>query len=197
VRIRLPSVGLPGYWYVFSVVHICAVPSCSLFVCCVRFHSIDGVKVYMYRNSCGVSTHGWPVYWSTQCNVRLGSLIYFQYNKRPTCIFSYSDVWNNGIGPFTLVLCLRNGFRTVGGVSTSQSTQLIQQESRYSDELRTGRPGFDSRFSLLHIVQTSFEAHPASCPMVIGVVKLTTHLHLVPSSRMVELYLHSPHVFMA
>jgi hypothetical protein len=27
-------------------------------------------------------------------------------------------------------------------------------------------------------------------------VKLTTYLHLVPRSRMVELYLHSPYVFM-
>jgi hypothetical protein len=28
-------------------------------------------------------------------------------------------------------------------------------------------------------------------------VNLTTHLHLVPRSRMVELYLHSPYLFMA
>jgi hypothetical protein len=57
-------------------------------------------------------------------------------------------------------------------------------------------------FFLLHIVQTVSEAHPASYPMgYLGLfpwgqsgrgVKLSTHLHLVPRSRMVELNLHSP-----
>jgi hypothetical protein len=73
--------------------------------------------------------------------------------------------------------------------------------SRYSYGLRAGRPGFDSRqeidFSLLHSVQTGSGAQPASHPMgtrdlsprVKGrCVKLTTHLHLVPRSRMVELH---------
>jgi hypothetical protein len=57
-------------------------------------------------------------------------------------------------------------------------------------------------YSLLHVVQTGSGAHPASYP--VGTwgffpggksgkdVKLTTHLHLLPKSRMVELYLHSP-----
>jgi hypothetical protein len=54
----------------------------------------------------------------------------------------------------------------------------------------------------LHSVQTSSEAHPASYQKGAGGsffkikaaegVKLTTHLYLVPRSKMVELYLHSP-----
>jgi hypothetical protein len=55
---------------------------------------------------------------------------------------------------------------------------------------------------LCHGVQTESRAHPASYPMCTGGsfprrqsgrgVKLTTHLYLVPRSRMLELYLHSP-----
>jgi hypothetical protein len=61
-----------------------------------------------------------------------------------------------------------------------------------------------SDFSL---VQTGSGAHPDSYPIGTGEsfraswversdVKLTTHLHLVPKSRMVELYLHPPYVVM-
>jgi hypothetical protein len=69
--------------------------------------------------------------------------------------------------------------------------------------------GFDGRasilgrardFSLLNSVQTGSGAHPASYLMCIGGpflegkaaggLKLTTRLHLVPRSKMVELYLH-------
>jgi hypothetical protein len=60
--------------------------------------------------------------------------------------------------------------------------------------------------SLLHGVQTGSGAHPASYIMGIEgsfpgdksgcCVKLTTHLHLMPRSRMVEIYLHFPYVFM-
>jgi hypothetical protein len=49
-------------------------------------------------------------------------------------------------------------------------------------------------FSPLHSVQTGSGAHPASCLMGSRGMKLTAHLHLVPKSRMVELYLHSPYV---
>jgi hypothetical protein len=60
-----------------------------------------------------------------------------------------------------------------------------------------------AKFSLLHGVQTDSGANPiTSYPMGIGGdfprgysgqdPKLTTHFHLVPRSRMVELYLHSP-----
>jgi hypothetical protein len=52
---------------------------------------------------------------------------------------------------------------------------ILQQPGklgRYSDELRAGRPGFDSRqgrdISLLYSVQTGSEAHPASYPMGTG-----------------------------
>jgi hypothetical protein len=58
------------------------------------------------------------------------------------------------------------------------------------------------RFSLLHSVQASSGVHPTSYPMgtedsfpwgkVAGGLKLTTNLHLVPRSRMVELYHHFP-----
>jgi hypothetical protein len=56
--------------------------------------------------------------------------------------------------------------------------------------------GRENRFSLPHVVQTGSGAHPASYPMDMGVpspgvkywcLKLTTHLHLVPRSRIVEL----------
>jgi hypothetical protein len=46
--------------------------------------------------------------------------------------------------------------------------------SRYSDGLRAGRPGFDSRqrqnVSLLYSVQAGSGAHPASYPMGIGAI---------------------------
>jgi hypothetical protein len=55
-------------------------------------------------------------------------------------------------------------------------------------------------FYVLHNFQTNSGANPASYPMgtasellwgeAVGGVKLTTHLYLVPRSRMVELYLH-------
>jgi hypothetical protein len=61
-------------------------------------------------------------------------------------------------------------------------------------------------FYLLHSIHTSTGAHPTS--YIMGTrgsfpagkepgMKLTTHLHLVLGSRMVELYLHPPCVFMA
>jgi hypothetical protein len=50
-------------------------------------------------------------------------------------------------------------------------------------------------FSLVHKVQTKSGAQPAPYPTGTGAlssgVKLTIHLHLVPRSRKVELYLHS------
>jgi hypothetical protein len=62
-------------------------------------------------------------------------------------------------------------------------------------------------FALLHSVQTGSGAHTTSYPMcteglfprgLSGMgVKLTNLLHLVPSSRMMELYLHSSYVFIA
>jgi hypothetical protein len=75
------------------------------------------------------------------------------------------------------------------------------QRSQCNDGLRVGWPEFDSRkgqdFSLLHSVQNGSQAHPASYQMGTGDfspggqssrgVKLTTHLHLVPMPRMVEL----------
>jgi hypothetical protein len=81
-----------------------------------------------------------------------------------------------------------------------------QELSRYSDRLRAGRPGFGYGWGqeicyLFHSVQTGSEAHPASYS--IGArkfplgesgrgVKLTTHLYLVPKSRIMGLNLHSP-----
>jgi hypothetical protein len=56
-------------------------------------------------------------------------------------------------------------------------------------------------FSFLHSVQTYSEANPISYPMGTGAsfhgskkrgVKPTTYFHLVPRSRKMELYLHSP-----
>jgi hypothetical protein len=73
--------------------------------------------------------------------------------------------------------------------------------SRYSDGLRAGRPGFDSRkgreiflFSTaskpaLGATQPPIQWYPKLCGWC---VKLTTHIHLVPRSIMVELYHNSP-----
>jgi hypothetical protein len=57
-------------------------------------------------------------------------------------------------------------------------------------------------FSLLHNAQTGSGVYPDCYTVVIGGcfpevkvpegVKLTTHLQLVPMSKMVEVYLHSP-----
>jgi hypothetical protein len=64
----------------------------------------------------------------------------------------------------------------------------------YSDGLLAGLPGFDSRQGYeIFLYSTLSGAHPSSYQMGIGVlflvvkwqdVKLTTHLHLVPRSRM-------------
>jgi hypothetical protein len=62
-------------------------------------------------------------------------------------------------------------------------------------------PGWSKVFFLPYSVQTGSEAHPVSYSVgsgdsflwwkVAGGVKLTTYLHLMPRSRMVELCLHS------
>jgi hypothetical protein len=67
-------------------------------------------------------------------------------------------------------------------------------------------PAEARHFSLLYSFQTGSLVHLASYIMgtrgsflgdkVAGGVKLTTHLHLVLRSRMVELYLQPPHVLM-
>jgi hypothetical protein len=64
-----------------------------------------------------------------------------------------------------------------------------------------------THFSILHSVQTGSGAHPASYPMgTMGSLaggessidmKLTIHHHLMPRSRMVELYFHTPYTFIA
>jgi hypothetical protein len=56
-------------------------------------------------------------------------------------------------------------------------------------------------FSLLSIIQTSSVTHPTSYPMGTGewsgrVMKLFTHLHLAPKSKMVELTSIDPHALM-
>jgi hypothetical protein len=77
--------------------------------------------------------------------------------------------------------------------------------SQYSDGLRAGRPGFDSRqdqeiflFSTairlaLGPTQSPIQWVPGAISLGINRpgVKLTTHLHLVPRSKIVELYLQS------
>jgi hypothetical protein len=63
-----------------------------------------------------------------------------------------------------------------------------------------------SDFSLFPKVQTNIGAHLASYPMGTGAIfreysgrnlRLIIYFYLVPRSRMVEPYLHSPYVFMA
>jgi hypothetical protein len=72
----------------------------------------------------------------------------------------------------------------------------------YGLDDRGSIPGRAEQFSLRHSVQTLSGIHPVFYPMgtgdsspvcrAAGGVKLTTHLHLVPRSRMMELYLHFP-----
>jgi hypothetical protein len=71
----------------------------------------------------------------------------------------------------------------------------------YRLEIQGSIPNKGRDFPLLHGAQTGPGAHPASYPVstgdssqgveVAGEVKLTIHLHVVPMSRMMELYLHS------
>jgi hypothetical protein len=101
-----------------------------------------------------------------------------------------------------------NGFDT-GNRSTLRKpapTPLCPPQIPLARPRRPGRHGLiRSRaryFSLFHSVQADSKAHPQSSPTGIkgnfsggqegGCSKLTTHLHLVPRSRIVELYLRSP-----
>jgi hypothetical protein len=89
-------------------------------------------------------------------------------------------------------------------------TQLVRDRKRlelgwlsqYSDWLRAGRPGFVScqekktEFSILHSVQTGYGVHTASNSLCTAPSfpegKAAGALNLVPRSRKLELYLHSP-----
>jgi hypothetical protein len=88
-------------------------------------------------------------------------------------------------------------------VSTNGSVDLSLCGSRvgiatfYELDDQGSIPIGDKRFFFIYSVLTGSGAHQT--PMDVGVlspgVKLTTHLHLVPRSRMVELYLHCPILF--
>jgi hypothetical protein len=64
----------------------------------------------------------------------------------------------------------------------------------YGLDGRSSIPGRGKDFSLLQSVQTGSRADSASSPVSVQDrdVKLTTHLYLVPRSRMVELYFNCP-----
>jgi hypothetical protein len=79
--------------------------------------------------------------------------------------------------------------------SSCGAASLIFQ--RHSNKFPAG----DIYFSLLHSIETGSGANPASYPVCTGDyfsgesgqgVKLIAHLHLVPRTTMVELYLHFP-----
>jgi hypothetical protein len=85
------------------------------------------------------------------------------------------------------------------------STAIVGIETRVQAESLRNHgsiPGRGKRFSFLHNVETVPAAHPALytnqyLDLIGWSQKLTIHLHLVPRSRIVELYLHSPTFFMA
>jgi hypothetical protein len=82
------------------------------------------------------------------------------------------------------------GTRWGSSVSTVSDYGLDDQEIGFRS------PAGAKDFSSNLCVQTSFEAHPASCTMGTGGpfprAMLTTHLHLVPRSRMSWSYTSSP-----
>jgi hypothetical protein len=100
--------------------------------------------------------------------------------------------------------------RLISGYRQSEVTFSFDIRDRAIDVAMGYAPGgrwveFESRqgqdFSPVHIVQTGPGPHPASSPMGNKVyfpevkrpgLKLITHLQLLPRSRMVELYFHSP-----
>jgi hypothetical protein len=60
---------------------------------------------------------------------------------------------------------------SAGRSKVSVFEKVVHVESRYSDGLRAGRPGFYSwqgQDSILRSVQTDSGAHPASCPVGTG-----------------------------
>jgi hypothetical protein len=79
------------------------------------------------------------------------------------------------------------------------SKQMPGWLSRYSDGLHARRQGFDSlqgQETFLHSVHTGSGAHPTSSiqrvPRKNGQgMNLTTHLHLLPRSKILGIYLHS------
>jgi hypothetical protein len=96
---------------------------------------------------------------------------------------------------------LMQGYQAFGLLKGLQQAVLPGELSRYRNELWGGGPGFyfrkDQDFSLLHSVQTALGSTQPPVQWVpggktAGGEKLTTHLHLVPRSRMMELYRHSP-----
>jgi hypothetical protein len=86
-------------------------------------------------------------------------------------------------------------------LKTNLLDSSVGTEKGYGLEGRGSIPGSGKKF-VLHSIQTGYGARLASClkgyrelfPRRYSgrVVQLTTHLYLVPMSRMVELYLHSP-----
>jgi hypothetical protein len=69
-------------------------------------------------------------------------------------------------------------------------TQESGQVSYYFDGLREGWPVFDSRQGILGLrILLSNEKVKGGAFSVGVVLQLTTHFHLMPRSRMVELYL--------
>jgi hypothetical protein len=94
--------------------------------------------------------------------------------------------------------CYRDGFTFlyVDDVRTSQETHGLLRGQRYLQSVwrRVGQTGFDSGqdLSLLHSIETGWGTHQwvpdALSPGVKSwVVKVTTHLHPVPTSRMLGL----------
>jgi hypothetical protein len=87
-------------------------------------------------------------------------------------------------------------------VTILYTAQSVQRKGHWLDS-RGSSPGRGNIF-LIHSVQTVSGAHPVSYPTVPGFfarrysgrgVKLTTHLHLLPRSRIMKLYLHAPILF--
>jgi hypothetical protein len=118
----------------------------------------------------------------TQCMSRIFSYFVSQllktfWNQSTVAVFTYASLCI-----MCVFLCMNEWMN-------------ISVLGRCIDRLHTGRPGFDSqqwKEIFLYPKASRLAPRPTQPPMQWG-VKTITHLHLVPKSRIVDLYFYSLH----